>query len=135
MTQHGQMMEIPVLTRQVAEVVEIKNIPLLRQFDIPYELETEPSPKPDELDQAPQDREVKIVDDIKYIAFHGDWYPIEHVETTDQPEDLAVKIVNGIKCIALYGHWYIECMVDEKEEFRTNEVFFNGADWYWCGSS
>ena len=44
-------MEIPILTRQVAETLpQVRQMPLLRQFSIPLGIEDEPSPKPDNLE-------------------------------------------------------------------------------------
>jgi hypothetical protein len=71
-------MEVPVLKRQVAEKIEFCEIPMLRQFEIPPEIETTASPKPDELEP-----DVKIVDGIEYVEwngieyveFNGHWYP------------------------------------------------------------
>ena len=65
-------MEIPVLKRQVAEKIEMCEFPLLRQYDIPPEIETVASPKPDELE--PEDYAEKTVDGMEYVAFKGHWY-------------------------------------------------------------
>jgi hypothetical protein len=119
-------MEIPVLTRQVAEVVTETNIPLLRQFDIPPEFEAEPSPKPDELDQGElipedlpdenaQDYDEKTIDGINYIAFKGHWYPTgenvhekykwewdDEIGFNNYPYEVTL---NGIKYVASNGRW------------------------------
>jgi hypothetical protein len=75
-------MEIPVLQRQVAEKVDICEIPLLRQYDIPPEVETTSSPKPDELELDDgyyvtktktylKDYVMKTVNRVEYIAYKG----------------------------------------------------------------
>jgi hypothetical protein len=79
-------MEIPVLERQVAEKkipvlkhvseMEESEIPLLRQYDIPPEIEPVTSPKPEKLDipQYPEDYAEKTVHGVEYIAYKGHWY-------------------------------------------------------------
>lgn len=70
-------MEIPVLKRQVAEKIELRKIheiPLLRQYDIPTELEDALSPRPDELE--PEDYDEKILDGMNHVYFNGHWYPL-----------------------------------------------------------
>ena len=54
-------MEVPILKRQVAEK-EMGEIPLLRQYDIPPEVETMSSPKPEALEPDTK------VDGIAYMV-------------------------------------------------------------------
>jgi hypothetical protein len=80
-------MEVPVLKRQVAEKIEFCEIPMLRQFEIPPEIETAASPKPDELEPEPDVKiVVKIVDGIEYVEWYVEW--------------------NGIEYVEFNGHWY-----------------------------
>ena len=109
-------MEIPTLIRHVAEEVPETQIPLLRQFEVPPEIETAPSPKPDELE--PDYSEM-----IKYIAFNGEWFycgpepkptPCEpekilnciNAGPDEPPKDGAVQIKYGIRYEAIENHWY-----------------------------
>ena len=62
-------MEVPVLKRQVAEKIEfrkIHEIPLLRQYDIPPEIEAVSSPKPEELE--PDNYDEKTMDWMNHVG-------------------------------------------------------------------
>lgn len=75
-------MEVPVLKRQVAEKIEfrkIREIPLLRQYDIPSEIEAISSPKPEELEPEelePEDYNEKTMDGMNHVYFNGHCYPL-----------------------------------------------------------